>query len=330
MNKNNISHNHPTRDCPLHTGSRRSFLKKMALFLGPLVLSVPGSKLLFGAEKQLFPRKTRPVKTLHDLTVVKGEDVRKITQRAINELGGINRFVKKNDIVVIKPNIGWNAAPEYAANTNPDLVAELVKMCYKAGAKRVRVFDNTCDHAQMCYINSGIQEAVKKAGGDIYHVADWKFIPGKFPEGSKMQNWPIYQDAVECDCFINVPIAKHHALTGLTLSIKNLIGVCGGERGKIHWEIEQMLAELAAFIKPDLTVIDAYRILTGNGPSGGWLGDVKFKKTVIAGIDPVLVDSYAAKLMGRNPGDIGYIARSAELKLGSMDLKKAKIKTVTL
>lgn len=330
MHNSNTSQNYFHKDCPRHTDSRRSFLKKMAMLLGPLMVSLSGNKFLFGADKQLSPRKTRPVKTLHDLAVIKGNDIRKITRRAVDELGGIKKFVKKNDIVVIKPNIGWDRAPEYAANTNPELIAELVKMCLEAGAKRVNVFDRTCNEDRMCYLNSGIQQEVKKAGGRIYLVSDWKFIPGNFPRGSKMQNWPIYQDAVECDCFINVPIAKHHGLTGLTLSIKNLMGVCGGNRGQIHWNIDEKLADLAAFIKPDLTIIDAFRVLTAHGPVGGNLKDVALKKTVIAGIDPVLADSFAAKLMDRDPHDIGYIARSAELKLGSMDLNKAKIKTVQI
>ena len=315
---------------PKQKQTRKKFLILSALLLWTATPVARAYRALFAKNDSLQPRKARKISTPYDLAVVRGDDITGITRRAIEELGGIERFVKKNDIVVIKPNIGWNRTPEYAADTNPEIISTLIKMCRDAGAKRVRVFDNTCNTAKMCYHNSGIYDAVKQAGGDIYHVSDWKFLPGEFPRGSKMQSWPIFKDAVECDCFINVPIAKHHSLTGLTLSMKNLMGVCGGSRGKIHWDIDIKLAELTAFIKPDLTVIDAYRILLRHGPSGGNLNDVSLKKTVIAGTDPVLADAYAATLFGKDPGEIGTIVSGARHKLGSMDIAKANVSSVKI
>jgi len=316
---------------PGFRSSRRLFIRAAILLLASFSLLknfIPGAWAESG--KKISPRKKRTAATLHDLVVVRGESPGAITQRAVEALGGMSRFVRKGDVVVIKPNIGWDRAPEYAANTNPEVVASLIRLCRAAGAKRVKVFDNTCNQAALCYSTSGIADAVSKAGGRISYVNKEKFIPALFPAGSAMEEWPIYLDAVECDCFINVPVAKHHSLAKLTLSMKNLMGVCGGNRGMIHWNMEQKLAELTKFINPDLTVIDAYRILLQHGPTGGSLEDVKAAKTVIAGTDPVLADSYAATLFSMNPRDIGYIRVAEKLKIGTAEISKANIKTIVI
>ncbi len=311
--------------------SRKEFLKGIFASVGSVpVVKVLAEPALAATKEKLDPRVKKRVRTACDLAVVKGGSPAAITKKAIEALGGIDRFVRKGDTVVIKPNIGWDRAPEYAANTNPEVIETLIRLCRAAGAKRVRVFDNTCNAADMCYRNSGIADAVKKAEGYISYVNKEKFLPGRFPEGSEMAGWPIYRDAVECDCFINVPIAKHHGTTGLTLSMKNLMGVCGGNRGKMHWNISDKIADLAAFINPDLTIIDAYRVLLRHGPSGGNTGDVEMKKTVIAGTDPVLADSFAAGLFGVAPESIGYIASAAAKKIGSMKISSADISRIEL
>ncbi len=311
--------------------SRKDFLKGIAAAVGsvPVVKALAGP-LLAGSEETLAPRVKKSVRTACDLAVVKGGSPAAITRKAIEALGGIDLFVRKGDSVVIKPNIGWDRAPEYAANTNPEVVETLIRLCKSAGAKRVRVFDNTCNTADMCYRNSGIAAAVKNAEGYISYINKAKFLPGRFPAGSEMEDWPIYRDAVECDCFINVPIAKHHGLTKLTLSMKNLMGVCGGMRGRIHWNIDKKLPELTKFISPDLTVIDAYRILLRHGPSGGNLKDVKKTGTVIAGTDPVLADSYAASLFGLGPRDIDHIMQGERYGLGSTDIARARITKIAV
>ena len=316
---------------PQTRSSRKEFLRGFAALLGAApVVKAAAAAARASSDKKLAPRRKRPVTASCDLAVVKGNSPAAITRKAVETLGGMGRFVRRGDIVVIKPNIGWNRAPEYAATTNPEVVSALITLCYAAGAKKVKVFDRTCNEAAMCYDNSGIVDAVKKAGGDIYHVIDSKFIPGSFPDGSAMESWPIYRDAVECDCFINVPIAKHHGLSSLTLSMKNLMGVCGGIRGQIHWNIDKKLPELTKFISPDLTVIDAYRILLRNGPSGGNLSDVKTTKTVIAGTDPVLADSYAATLFDKKPREIGHIRMGESMGLGTANIAKARIKKITI
>ncbi|MBN2079362.1 MAG: DUF362 domain-containing protein [Spirochaetes bacterium] len=310
---------------------RRHFLRGFALAaLGALPLVRWLLPAAFARDKALAPRRKRRVDTLCDLAVVKGQSPGAITRRAVQALGGMGRFVKKGDTVVIKPNIGWNRAPEYAATTNPEVVAALVRLCFEAGAARVRVFDRTCNDAAMSYARSGISAAAKAAGASVSYVSDARFIPGAFPKESEMGSWPIYRDAVHCDCFINVPVAKNHGLTKLTLSMKNLMGVCGGNRGQIHWNIDAKLPELTEFINPDLTVIDAYRILLNRGPSGGNLGDVKSVKTVIAGTDPVLADSYAATLFGIRPGDIGHIRAAEGRGLGTTDIARSRVTRITV
>ncbi|MCX5781149.1 MAG: DUF362 domain-containing protein [Elusimicrobia bacterium] len=310
--------------------SRKSFIKFLGAGLGYLALQTKSARYAFAKAtgQTLKPRSGRKVVTNFDLAVVKGENPAVITRKAIEILGGMNRFVKSGDTVVIKPNIGWDRTPEQAGNTNPEVVGTLVKLCRDSGAKIVKVFDRSCNDSRRTYRNTGIEDAVKKAGGVIYFCDDWKFYPAQYPKGSIMADWPMFRDAVECDVFINVPIAKDHGLTGLTLSMKNLMGVCGGNRGRIHWDIDQKLVEITEFIKPDLTVIDAYRILLRNGPTGGDLGDVEMKKTVIASADPVLADAYATTLFGMKPSDIGSIPIASRRGLGSMDIAKAKIREI--
>jgi uncharacterized protein (DUF362 family) len=316
---------------PGEPSSRRLFIRSMVLALGSFALVKNIIPVAWAEpEKIITPRTKRRTTGLYDLAVVKGDSPGAITRKAVEALGGMERFVRRGDTVVIKPNIGWDRAPEYAANTNPEVVASLVRLCLAAGARRVKVFDHTCNQAAMCYRTSGIADAVSDAGGHISYVNRRKFLPARFPPGSAMKEWPIYLDAVECDCFVNVPVAKHHSLAGLTLSMKNLMGVCGGNRGMIHWNMEQKLPELTKFISPDLTVIDAYRILLRHGPTGGSLEDVKLTKTVIAGTDPVLADSYASTLFGIQPGDIGYIRVAEQFKLGTTNISKARIKKIVV
>jgi len=308
--------------------SRAGFLKLLAAVSGLFLFARRSGALALGSlGKTLDPRPARAAKTDCQLAAAKGENPDRLTRRAVEALGGIARFVRPGDVVVVKPNIGWDRTPEQAANTNPEVVAALVSLCREAGAKAVKVFDNPCNDARRTYANSGIQEAVRKAGGQIYYVSDWNFLTARFPCGSLMDGWPLYRDAVACDCFINVPVAKHHGLTRLTLSMKNLMGVCGGRRGSMHQEIDEKLVDVTAFIRPNLTVIDAYRILLRHGPTGGDVADVEPKHLVIASADPVLADAYAATLFGLEPESIGYIRLGAKRGLGSLDLKTADIQT---
>jgi len=305
--------------------SRRRFLK---ICLGGLAYFISTNSFLKYAFAKSASSKGRPKKGIrgdHDLVVAEGEDPYKNTVSAVKELGGMGRFVKKGDTVLVKPNIAWDRTPAQAANTEPRVVAAIVDLCYKAGARRVNVFDNTCNEERRCYDNSGIARAAREKGAKVYFADHWNVVKANFPYKSPMEGWPVFADAVKCDTFINVPVLKHHGLTGLTLSMKNLMGVCGGTRGLIHMDIGRKLADLTDFISPDLTVIDATRVLTRHGPSGGNLEDVVTFNKVIAGTDPTLTDAYAAALVGRDPMSISYIRNASERGFGSADLTKADI-----
>lgn len=261
----------------------------------------------------------------HDLVDVKGEDPYQITRRAVEEMGGMSRFVGKGDTVVVKPNIGWDRAPEQAGNTNPAVVGALIDMCYEAGAKRVKVFDITCNDQRRCYDTSGIEAVARSKKAMVFYPDSWNTVKARFDYASDMEGWPILRDAIECDTFINVPVAKHHGLTRLTLSMKNLMGVCSGSRGVIHQNIGANLVDLTDFINPDLHVVDAYRVLVRNGPTGGSLDDVVKLGRVIVSTDATLIDTHTAGLMEVDPLAVPYIRHARERGFGIADPSKADI-----
>lgn len=260
-----------------------------------------------------------------ELAVVQGESPSKITRAAIDAIGGIKRFISKGDVVVVKPNMAWDRTPEQAANTNPEVVATLVQMCLEAGAKKVKVFDRTVNDPRRCYVQSGIESAAKAAGAEVSHI-DYRKFKDVDTKGASLKVWPIYTDILEADKIINVPIAKHHGLARLTMAMKNWMGVMGGSRGAIHQKLDECIAELAIFIKPTLTVLDAVRILTANGPQGGNLADVKKLDTVVASTDQVAVDSYGATLFGMRGSDLGYVRIAHQMGRGNMDISRMNIK----
>lgn len=260
--------------------------------------------------------------TAPDLAVATGGAPGPMVRKTIDLLGGMKTFVSTGDIVVVKPNIGWDRKPEQAANTNPEVVFEVVKMCLEAGAKKVKVFDRSCNAAQRCYESSGIKKAASDAGAEVSYTLDPLFKETRLPQGTLLKSWAVYKPALECDVLINIPIAKHHGLSRLTLGMKNLMGILGGDRGNIHQSIDEKLADVANFVKPKLTILDAYRILTNNGPTGGNPRDVKLIKTIIAGGNIASVDAYGATLFGLKPVDLSCIVLGNKFGLGEIDLNK--------
>jgi uncharacterized protein (DUF362 family) len=267
-----------------------------------------------------------------DLVVARGgDDPETIVRRAIAALGGMEQFVFSGAKVVIKPNIctAYHSY-EYASTTNPWVVGALVKMCLEAGAGDVSVMDfpfgGTADQA---YTISGIQEQVEAAGGKMVLMSSLKFAETPIPNGKKIKKWPVYEDVLTADVFINVPIAKNHGLSVLTLGMKNLMGVVQNREG-LHANIGQRLADLTSLMYPTLTVIDSIRILLSGGPTGGDLNAVKKLDTIIAGRDIVAADSYATTLFGYQPDDISYIKAAASMGLGRSDLQSLKIEEITV
>jgi len=265
---------------------------------------------------------TRP-----DLAVAHGAPPEQLVKAAIDALGGIKKFISWGDIVVIKPNMGWDRTPEQAGNTNPEVVAAVVKLCFEAGAKKVKVFDRPVNDPRRCYVQSGIAPAVQALGAEADYMDERKFRDMEI-KGGALTSWPLYSDIFEADKVINIPIAKHHGLAKLTMSMKNWMGVMGGSRRQIHQKLDESLVDLSTKIKPTLTILDAVRILTANGPQGGSLADVKKLDTVIAGVDQVAIDSYGATLFGMKGSDLGYVTLAHKRGLGQMDLSKLKIRKI--
>lgn len=264
------------------------------------------------------------------MTVVQNGEPRELVQRALADLGGMSRFISRQDVVVIKPNIAWDRTPEQAANTNPDFVAEVVRQCWQAGAKRVIVTDVSCNEPRRCFQRSGIQVAARAAGAEVI-LPD----PDLFREvdlgGVALKSWPVFTPFLEADKILNLPIAKHHNLTGATLGMKNWYGILGGQRNRLHQQIHQSLADLASFMLPTLTIMDCYRVLLRNGPTGGNLEDVAIKKTVVASTDPVALDAYVAKVYWNlDPEHLPYLQMTANRGLGTVDYDKLQVKFTQL
>jgi len=265
-----------------------------------------------------------------DLTVVSGDSPSALVQRALLELGGIQRFVSRGDVVIVKPNIAWDRTPEQAANTNPEVVAEMVRQCWSAGARRVIVTDVSCNDPRRCFQRSGIAEAAGKEGAKVI-LPDSSSFKEVNLGGDILQEWPVFQPFLEADKIINLPIAKHHSLTGATLGMKNWYGILGGQRQRLHQRIHESLVDLADFMRPTLTLIDSYRVLLRNGPTGGNLEDVLLKKTVVAGTDPVALDAYVAKAYwNMDPPALPYLQLAADRGLGSLQFEKLHTQVVAL
>jgi uncharacterized protein (DUF362 family) len=259
------------------------------------------------------------------LSLAEGNDYGAITRNAINALGGMQGFVKPGNVVVVKPNMGWDRKPEYAANTHPLVVKAIAEECLKAGAKKVKIFDNPCNDPRRCYENSGVAGALKGIKNvELKHMEDERYKNTKL-NGVFLKEWELYDEALSADVFINVPVAKHHGLTQVSLGLKNIMGVMGGNRGYIHRSIEDALVDVNKVVKSHLTVIDATRILLKHGPQGGNLKDVKVLNKVIACRDIVAADAYATSLFGLNPQDISITVNASKRGMGQMNLSRVKV-----
>jgi len=269
---------------------------------------------------------------LPELAVAQGETASPaaLVQRAISDMGGMGRFIARGETVVVKPNIAWDRLPEHAATTNPDVVAEIVRLCKAAGAGSVIVTDVSCNEAEACFERSGIAAAARAAGAEVV-VPQPRFFKKVDLKGDMLGEWPVLEPFLDADKLINVPIAKHHSLTGVTLGMKNWYGLIGGDRSRLHQRIHESLVDLTSFAKPTLTVMDGYRVLMRNGPTGGDVDDVEMKKTIIASTDPVAVDAYAAKAWwGLDVPRLRYLRLAEARGLGRAQFESLRTKVSTL
>jgi len=259
------------------------------------------------------------------VAVSEGQDYAAITRNALSALGGMKQFVKQGNTVVVKPNIGWDRRPEYAATTHPTVVKTIVEECLKAGARRVKVFDNPCNDPRRSYENSGIPAVLKGMDNVEVKQMDRERYRNTKVNGTFLKEWELYDEALSANVFINVPIAKHHGLTRLTLGLKNMMGIMGGDRGFIHRDMDNALSDVSGTVKSHITIIDATRVLLRHGPQGGNLKDVKVLNKVIASTDIVAADAYATTLFDLKPEDISTTVAAYKRGLGEMNLNKIKI-----
>lgn len=264
---------------------------------------------------------------LAQMAIAKGEDPAALARAAVDALGGMKRFVSRGDVVAIKPNIGWARVPAQAANTNPSMVAEVVRMCREAGAKKVVVSDVSLNDPQRCFDLSGVRIAAAKAGAEVM-LPQERFFRERQLGGEMLRRWPVYLPLTEVDKVINMPVLKHHNLCAATGAMKNWYGLLGGTRNQLHQNIHLSIADLATFMRPTLTVLDAYRVLFRNGPQGGSFRDVILKKQVIASVDQVAADAYGITLLGLKPEQVPYLPMAEERKIGTIHWDRLRLKRV--
>ncbi|MCF8331595.1 MAG: DUF362 domain-containing protein [Bacteroidales bacterium] len=300
---------------------RRDFLKKS---IGAGIFA--GSFIAFGGYGRIFANTTLNKGIPYDLVAVKDGQPDKMFDRAMEAMGGMQKFVKPNQTVVVKPNIGWDVVPEKAANTNPTLVQRIIKHCFDAGAKKVYVFDHTCDNWQKSYKNSGIEKAAKDAGAKVApgHTEGY-YEEVNVPKGKKLTKTKEHELIQESDVFINVPILKNHGSARLTVSMKNLMGIVWDRRFWHRNNLHQCIADFASYRKPDLNVVDAYRVMLRNGPKGVSTADVRTMRYQIVSDDMVAADTAAAKIFGTTIDKVDYIKIAGKAGYGESDLTKLKI-----
>jgi uncharacterized protein (DUF362 family) len=305
--------------------TRRKALKRLLRVSGGLLFS----GFSMGGLSSLWAKPEKRAFLVEALGQKDGYSVGELTTRVFEAAGGITRFVSPGDVVVVKPNISWARRPDLAATTNPLLLEAVIRLCQEAGARRVRIADNTINDPRRCFALSGAGAVAKKTGAELIYPRSLLMREMKLG-GSRLDVWPVFVPLVEADKLINLPVAKHHGLTTLTLGMKNWMGAIGGRRSALHQDIQQSIVDLARFFNPTFTLIDATRIMITNGPSGGRLSDIVTKNTLILSDDQVAADAKASMLFGLNPQQIGHILLGQRWGLGTYDSQQLDQKKVIL
>ena len=309
--------------------SRRQFLLRVAGTCGIAVAAGAWGYVFYSKEPVLRRDKliltfkdyrTEAKKVYPHLAVVRGKDTEKMVRAAVERIGGMSRFVSANDKVLLKANVSFDRQPEQAANTNPAVVGAIVKLCLEARASEVWVTDNAVNDPYRCFARSGIEDATKRAGGKVKVATENDFVLTDL-RGECLNVWPVSTFYHQVDKLINVPVVKNHSLSKCTMAMKNLYGSLGGQRNRLHQDINTAIADLAYAIRPTLTVVDATRVLRRNGPTGGNLSDVSIENTVIVGTDLVAAESYGLRFLDLKAEDIPFIGMAEKRGVGISDLK---------
>lgn len=300
--------------------TRREFLRRAGIVgAATYGLTLAGDKMLGILEEAEAAAPT--------LAIASAGSIEARVKKAIDGLGGIGKFVKKGKTVVIKPNIAWARAPEHAANTNPQVLAAVIKLCKQAGAGRITVVDHTCDNWSTAFDLSGAKKVcadnkVRLVSG--HNKSIYKSV--KIPKGKILKADDCIREVLDADCFINIPVPKVHGATIMTASMKNLMGVNWDRQNWHRKGLDQCIADYSSAVKADLIILDAIRIMLTGGPKGP--GKTKDVGHIVAGVDPVAIDAYAAQLLGKDPTKVGHIVAASKLGLGQIDLKKVAQKKV--
>jgi uncharacterized protein (DUF362 family) len=276
------------------------------------------SRFFRKAENEMRDHRVAPPPTTPRMVVAHGQDAAKNVRAVVARLGGMSPYIGPDDVVVVKPNIGWDASAETGANTHPEVVAEVVRLVREARPKRVIVADCPVRKSRAAFVRSGIQAAALAAGAEIFAPEDVRHVPVRVSE--RLGIWDVLEPFLWATKIINVPVAKHHPLTGVTAGLKNWMGITGKLRMTMHEDIQRSIAELALMMKPTLTIVDATRLLMRNGPDGGAPGDVKQTGAMAAGFDPVALDAWAYSLFPSLalPGNLRL---AQQMGLGTIDFR---------
>lgn len=309
---------------------RREFIKKTGQTMALATLASESLILNVCCHSAQFAKAPRPKPDfkvsadpdLPNLVLAKNTDHAQALEAALDAIGGIGRFIKKGERVLLKPNVAWDRTPEQAVNTNPVVVGAMVKQCLAAGAAEVIVTDYGTHEPERTFRRSGIKEAVEQNGGKLVYTADEDFLIDDL-KGKFIHEWPVLKYVFEVDKMINMPIAKHHSFVLGSASMKNFFGAIGGIRDPLHDQIDQAIVDLAGYFKPTLTVVDATRVLQRNGPSGGSLADVTQHDCVICATDQVAADARACEFLGNKATQISHVVLAHEQGLGEIDYLKA-------
>ena len=302
---------------------RREFLKKsLSLGLGAGILFLPHG-LRSGVSQALASGQP-------DLVALRGATPGVMFDRGIEALGGMGRFVKPGQTVVVKPNISFDLPEEMGANTNPAVVEHVIKHCMSAGARRVYVIDHAIERWESSLERSGIGAAIRASGGIHVPSNEERFYRRVSLNGATLTSTQVHEALLENDVLITVPVLKHHGGTGVTIAIKNLMG-CVWDRREYHRiGLHQSIADFLHVKKPVLSVVDAHRVITRHGPRGGSPDDVVMMNSQIISPDPVAADAAAAMMLNREPSDIGHIRLAAEAGFGEIELTKLNIERISL
>lgn len=264
------------------------------------------------------------------LAIVHGNAVDVMVRAAAGELGGMQRFVSKDDVVLIKPNVAFDRGPRLAATTNPDTLKAVIRVCRDAGARKVIVADNPINSPEGAFSKSGIRAAAEEAGAVVRYPRSGDFRLLRV-DGEVLTAWPaFYAPLAEATKVIGVAPVKDHNLCGASLTMKNWYGLLGGTRNRFHQKIHEVIADLAFMVTPTLVFLDATRVLMTNGPTGGRLSDVAAGDTMVCGVDQVAVDAYGVTKLGRNPDDIEYLRRAHQRGIGNMNWRAIEHREITV